>query len=70
VVATKTEQLRKADTEPRFSLDALVKDLELAHRSAGELNLPMPVLDAVLPQMQAAVGRGLGERDFIAVALQ
>lgn len=67
---SKTEQLRSADAEPRFSLDALVKDLELAHRSAHLLDLSMPVLDAVLPEMQAAVERGLGEKDFIAVALQ
>jgi len=70
VVATKTEQLRNADTEARFSLDALVKDLELAHGSAHSLDVSMPVLDTVLPEMQAAVERGLGEKDFIAVALQ
>jgi len=30
----------------------------------------MPILDCVLPRIEAAVSKGLGDRDYIAVALE
>jgi 3-hydroxyisobutyrate dehydrogenase-like beta-hydroxyacid dehydrogenase len=68
--ASKTEQLLNADSAPRFSLDALLKDLELAHRSADALGAAMPVLDTILPEVRRTAARGLGDRDYIVAALQ
>ena len=68
--ASKTQQLLDEDTKARFSLDALLKDVELAHASARTLGVSMPVLETVLPELQAAAARGLGDHDYIAVALE
>jgi len=68
--ASKAEQLAARDDAPRFSLGALLKDLELAHASAQPLHLSTPVMDVVLSEFRSAAAAGLAERDYIAAALQ
>lgn len=68
--ASKTQQLLSDDSEPRFSLSALLKDLELAHGSIAALGVRMPVLETVLPLIRREAARGLGDRDYIVAALQ
>jgi 3-hydroxyisobutyrate dehydrogenase-like beta-hydroxyacid dehydrogenase len=70
VASSKTQQLLDRDSEPRFSLNALLKDLELAREAAESLRVPLSMLDCVLPAVQRTAARGLGDRDYIALALE
>lgn len=67
---SKKQQLLYRDAEPRFSLNALLKDLLLSHEVAESLQVSMPVVDRVLPEVQRAAANGLGNRDYIALALE
>jgi 3-hydroxyisobutyrate dehydrogenase len=69
VASSKTQQLLDRDAEPRFSLDALLKDLLLAREAAQSVQVPTPILECALPRIQAAASNGLGDRDYIVVAL-
>ena len=66
---SKKQQLLDRDSEPRFSLKGLLKDLMLSRAAAQSLNVSMPVLDSVLPEVRRGVASGLGDRDYIALAL-
>jgi 3-hydroxyisobutyrate dehydrogenase-like beta-hydroxyacid dehydrogenase len=70
VANSKTQQLLDSDSEPRFSLNALLKDLQLAREAAQAVHAPTPVLDCVLPEVQQAAASGLGDRDYIALVLK
>ena len=70
VANSKTQQLLDRDSEPRFSLNALLKDLQLAQKAAQAVNATTPVLDCVLPEVQRAAASGLGDRDYIALVLK
>lgn len=70
IASSKTQQLLDRDSEPRFSLNALLKDLLLAREAAQSAHVPMPILGCILPRIQAAASSGLGDRDYIAVALE
>jgi len=67
---SKRQQLLDNDERARFSLDALLKDLQLASRAALSVDAPVPLLDSVLARFREAADRGLGERDFVALALE
>jgi len=67
--SSKTQQLLDRDSEPRFSLSALLKDLQLASEAAASLRVPLSILDCVIPAVQRAAASGLGNRDYIALAL-
>lgn len=67
---SKTQQILDDDEHPRFSLDALLKDLRLASGAAESVNAPVALLQFVLPRFVAAAARGLGNRDYIALALE
>ena len=68
IAASKVQQLHHHDTEPRFSLGALYKDLQLARDAAASIEVALPLLDeVVLPAVLAGVDRGLGERDYISL---
>jgi 3-hydroxyisobutyrate dehydrogenase-like beta-hydroxyacid dehydrogenase len=67
---SKKQQLLYRDAEPRFSLNALLKDLLLSRDAARSLHVSMPVVDRVLPEVQRAAASGLGNRDYIALALE
>lgn len=70
IAGSKVKQLLDRDSEPRFSLNALLKDLLLARDAAQSAQVAIPILECVLPRIQAAASSGLGERDYIALALQ
>lgn len=67
---SKRQQLLDNDERARFSLNALLKDLQLASRAALSVHAPVPLLDSVLARFREAADRGLGERDYIALALE
>lgn len=69
VANSKTQQLLDRDSGPRFSLNALLKDLQLARQAAQAVRVPTPILECVLPEVQRAAASGLGDRDYIALAL-
>jgi 3-hydroxyisobutyrate dehydrogenase-like beta-hydroxyacid dehydrogenase len=67
---SKRQQLLDDDEGPRFSLDALLKDLQLAGRAAESIDAPVALLRCILPRFSDAADRGLGNRDYIALALE
>ncbi|HEV3092440.1 MAG TPA: NAD(P)-dependent oxidoreductase [Candidatus Cybelea sp.] len=67
-VATKRQQLLDGDTKPRFSANALLKDLRLARVTRDELEVNAPLLDCAFAEF-AGVAEGLGDVDYIAVGL-
>lgn len=70
IASSKTQQLLDRDSEPRFSLNALLKDLLLAREAAESLRVPLSMLDCVVPAVQRAAASGLGDRDYIVLALE
>lgn len=68
-VGSKRRQLLDRDAKARFSAGALLKDLRLAHGVRAELGVSSAVMDRVLAEYEAAVARGLGDEDYITVAL-
>jgi 3-hydroxyisobutyrate dehydrogenase-like beta-hydroxyacid dehydrogenase len=67
IAGSKVQQLHDHDTRPRFSLDALHKDLLLARDAGVSVDVPLRLLEAVIPPVEKAIGKGLGERDYIAL---
>lgn len=70
VVKGKEQPLLERDSQPRFALGALYKDLQLARGAAGSLGESMPVFDATISQVERAMQNGLGERDYIVLAIE
>jgi len=68
-VATKRQQLIERDTQPRFSANALLKDLRLARSAREQLQANAPLLDCALAEFENAVATGVGDEDYIAVGL-
>ena len=66
----KRAQLVDRDTAPRFSASALLKDLRLAKDARNSVNAGGDVMDCVLAEFEQMVEMGLGDRDYIAVALE
>jgi 3-hydroxyisobutyrate dehydrogenase-like beta-hydroxyacid dehydrogenase len=67
IAGSKVAQLHAHDTEPRFSLDALHKDLLLACQAGAAAGVPLPLLETVVSSVEAGIAHGLGERDYIAI---
>ena len=70
VAQQKALPLLSDDSEPRFTLGALLKDLHLAREAAKSLHVTAPMLEAVVPEAEIAVADGFGDRDYIVLALQ
>ena len=68
-VAAKRQQLLERDTQPRFSANALLKDLHLAQAARQRLEVNAPLMDRALTEFKNAVETGLGDQDYIAVGL-
>jgi len=68
-VATKRQQLLDRDMEPRFSANALLKDLRLARESRQMMNVNAPLLECALAEYERAVATGVGNQDYIAAGL-
>lgn len=68
-VATKRHQLVERDTRPRFSANALLKDLQLASTTRREMHVHAPLMDCALAEFGRAIETGVGGQDYIAVGL-
>lgn len=67
IAGSKVQQLHDHDTQPRFSLDALHKDLLLARDAGRSVDVPLRLLETVIPSVEEAITQGLGERDYISL---
>lgn len=68
-VATKRQQLLDRDLAPRFSANALLKDLQLARASRESLHVDAPLMELALAEFESALKEGTGSEDYIAVGL-
>jgi len=68
-VASKRQQLIERDTKPRFSANALLKDLRLAQAARQKFDAHAPLMDHVLAEFESVVETGVGNEDYIAVGL-
>jgi len=68
-VATKRQQLLERDTAPRFSANALLKDLRLARAARDSLKVNAPLMDCALAEFETAVATGSGSEDYIGAGL-
>jgi 3-hydroxyisobutyrate dehydrogenase-like beta-hydroxyacid dehydrogenase len=68
-IATKRQQLIERDTQPRFSANALLKDLRLARVARQNLNVDAPLMECALAEFERAVETGVGNEDYIAAGL-
>jgi 3-hydroxyisobutyrate dehydrogenase len=68
-VATKRQQLIERDTQPRFSANALLKDLRLARVARASLDADAPLMECALAEFERAVETGVGNEDYIAAGL-
>jgi 3-hydroxyisobutyrate dehydrogenase-like beta-hydroxyacid dehydrogenase len=68
-VAAKRQQLVERDTQPRFSGNALLKDVRLARLARQSLHVDAPLMECALAEFERAVETGLGGEDYIAVGL-
>lgn len=63
----KTPALVNLEFEPTFTTKLLRKDFDLGLSAARRLEVPMPVAALVHEQLQAGVGKGIGDLDFAAL---
>ena len=69
-VATKRQQLIDCDMQPRFSANALLKDLRLARAARENLGVNAPLMDRALAEFEEVVEAArIGNEDYIAVGL-
>jgi 3-hydroxyisobutyrate dehydrogenase-like beta-hydroxyacid dehydrogenase len=68
-IATKRAQLLEGDLKPRFSANALLKDLHLAREARLALDVKTPLLECALAEYERAVELGTGDDDYIAAAV-
>ncbi|MBC5810443.1 MAG: NAD(P)-dependent oxidoreductase [Candidatus Eremiobacteraeota bacterium] len=64
VAMMKAPTVLERDFSPHFTVDALLKDMHAALRTADAAGRYLPVLRAVLPIFEAAVRDGDGAQDF------
>jgi len=67
IVRAKAVQLSQRDFTPTFTVEQMIKDLELIVGAAREVHAPLPQTAATLQLMQAAVAQGLGRLDYAAI---
>ncbi|HEX3456835.1 MAG TPA: NAD(P)-dependent oxidoreductase [Candidatus Baltobacteraceae bacterium] len=69
-VATKRQQLIERDTQPRFSANALLKDLRLARAARQDLGANAPLMDLAFAEFEKAIESArAGDEDYIAAGL-
>jgi 3-hydroxyisobutyrate dehydrogenase-like beta-hydroxyacid dehydrogenase len=66
-VRERSEDLVKLDWTPTFTTELLRKDFDLGLGAARALEVPMPVGATVYQLIQAAIGIGLRDRDFLSL---
>ncbi|HET6274639.1 MAG TPA: NAD(P)-dependent oxidoreductase [Candidatus Cybelea sp.] len=68
-IGTKRQQLQECDVQPRFSANALLKDLRLARSARQSLHVDAPLLDCALAEFERTITAGVGDEDYMAVGL-
>jgi 3-hydroxyisobutyrate dehydrogenase len=68
VVRAKAAQIAVQNFTPNFALHLLHKDLGYALEEAGKQNAPLPTTAIARELYRMAMGQGLGDRDFTAIA--
>jgi 3-hydroxyisobutyrate dehydrogenase-like beta-hydroxyacid dehydrogenase len=66
-VRKRTPDLLALDWTPTFTTELLRKDFDLGLAAAREEEVTMPLAASVLQLVQAAIGRGYGDRDFLSL---
>jgi 3-hydroxyisobutyrate dehydrogenase-like beta-hydroxyacid dehydrogenase len=66
-VQRRTPDLLALDWTPTFTTELLRKDFELGMDSARTAEVPMPLASSVLQLLQAAIGRGYRDADFLSL---
>jgi 3-hydroxyisobutyrate dehydrogenase len=66
IVKAKSVELGRRDFTPTFTCVQMQKDLDLILGAGKELGVPMPVTSTVAQLMQACIGTGDGDDDYIA----
>jgi 3-hydroxyisobutyrate dehydrogenase-like beta-hydroxyacid dehydrogenase len=69
-VRKRTKDLVALDWTPTFTTELLRKDFDLGLAAARELEVPMPIGASVHQLIQAAIGIGLGDKDFLSLFVQ
>lgn len=66
----KTAALKERDFTPTFTTRQILKDLDLMLAAGAVDGIPMPLTAITRQQMQAVIGDGFAEEDFIAIVKQ
>jgi 3-hydroxyisobutyrate dehydrogenase len=66
----KTPAIVNLDMTPTFTTKLLRKDFDLGLAAARDLQVPVPIAAATHHVVQAAIGRGHGDVDFVALLLE
>jgi 3-hydroxyisobutyrate dehydrogenase-like beta-hydroxyacid dehydrogenase len=69
-VRKRTKDLVDKDATPTFTTELLRKDFDLGLGRARDLEAPMPVGSLVHQLIQAAIGAGLRDKDFLSLYVQ
>ena len=67
IVKAKSVQLSQRDFTPTFTVEQMIKDLELIVGAARDVHAPLPQTAATLQLMHAAVAQGQGLDDYAAI---
>jgi 3-hydroxyisobutyrate dehydrogenase-like beta-hydroxyacid dehydrogenase len=70
LIQYKRAAITAGDYTPAFSASQMLKDFDLIEQAAGETFREMPLISGVREAYQAAVARGLGDRDFFVLTAQ
>lgn len=63
----KTQALKTRDFTPTFTVPQILKDIDLMLAAGAADGVPLPLTALTRQQMQAVIGAGWGEDDFIAI---
>jgi 3-hydroxyisobutyrate dehydrogenase-like beta-hydroxyacid dehydrogenase len=69
-VRKRTKDLVALDWTPTFTTELLRKDFDLGLAAARQLEVPMPIGACVHQLIQAAIGIGLRDKDFLSLFVQ
>ena len=67
ILKAKAVQLSQRDFTPTFTVEQMIKDLELIVGAARDVHAPLPQTAATLQLMHAAVAQGQGLDDYAAI---
>ncbi len=67
ILKAKSVQLSQRDFTPTFTVEQMIKDLELIVGAARDVHAPLPQTAATLQLMHAAVAQGQGLDDYAAI---